>query len=131
MFGKYKVVDISNNELFPNIKVFESKLFKGGITFPGLGIVVCKREDMALIQHEYGHYLDYKNFTARYGVVVAFIIFYCFIGLPSLCNAIYDKLFKLKSHSFFYTETRADHLAKEFFGEKYLTDIRFSTYQKP
>ena len=46
MFGKYRFVDISNNEMFPNIKVFESKLFKGGITFLGLGIVVYKKEDM-------------------------------------------------------------------------------------
>ena len=130
MSGKYKFVEISDIKRFPDIKIFESNLFKGGITLPGIGIIVSKKEDIALMQHEYGHFLDYKNFVGKYGFVIAVIIFYCFIGLPSLCNSVYDKIFKQKTHTFFYTETRADNLAKAFFDRKYLTDSRFSTFQK-
>lgn len=131
MFVKYRLVNISDNQKFPNIKLFESNLFKGGITLPGIGIIVSNKKDIALIQHEYGHYLDFKNYKTKYGTIISLVVYYCYIGLPSLYNSIIDKIFNRKTHTFFYAETRADNLAKAFFERKYLTDSRFSTFQKP
>jgi hypothetical protein len=118
-----------NSSVFPNISIYENKKLKGGITLPGIGIIVCDRNDIALIQHEYGHFLDYLNLKMKYGNILSFIVFYLYLGLPSLLNTIFDKLFKRSSHALFYTEIRADNLAKQFFADKYLTDKRFSTFQ--
>jgi hypothetical protein len=113
---------------FPSVSIFEYKKLKGGITLPGFGIIVYNRNDKALIQHEYGHFLDYLNFRKKYGFFLSFLIFYFFIGVPSLLISIYSFLVKRNKRTDFYTEKRADNLAKRFFAEKYLTDKRFSTF---
>lgn len=116
-----------SHKKFPLVSIYEYKKLKGGITLPGIGIFVYSKNDKALMQHEYGHYLDFLFFRKKYGLLLAFIIYYTYIGLPSLLVSVYSKI-KLNRRVNFYTEKRADNLAKHFFADNYLTDKRFSTF---
>lgn len=111
------------------IKVYRTRWIpKGsGICLPGLGIYIHQelKDDSLeqLIQHEYGHYLDYKfgfrgdrkKFLGSYRLG-----FYMKIGLPSVLNLTpgFRSLSAFKGdHRRFWTEIRANVLASEFFGK--------------
>ncbi|MGI8892822.1 MAG: hypothetical protein ACR2GN_05115, partial [Bacteroidia bacterium] len=85
------IKNISDKDSFPGINIYETKLLKSGsaLTLPGIGIFI--HVDLKgilktrMLQHEYGHYLDYLSIsTNRF---YRFIKFYFFIGLPSFINA--------------------------------------------
>jgi hypothetical protein len=122
------VITKINRTDFPNVSIYEHKKIKGGVTLPGIGIFVCDRTDIALIQHEYGHFLDFLLFRKKYGFILSFLIFYLYIGFPSLLITVFSFVVRLNKRINFYTEKRADNLAKRFFADKYLTDKRFSTF---
>ena len=103
-----------------------------GICLPGVGIFVHQavRGDslQQLIQHEYGHYLDYafgfrgdrKKFLGSHRLG-----FYLKIGLPSVLNLLpgFSLLPAFKGdHRRFWTEIRANVLASEFFGKSLARD---------
>ncbi len=72
-----------------------------------------------LYMHEYGHYLDSQQWGRLYLPV---------IGLFSLCSQVFDD----ENHYQYWTEVRANRLAKEYFGTYYGVDWNstFDYYDK-
>ena len=118
------------------IPVYQTRWIRkgSGICLPGIGIFV--HEDVSgdsfeqLIQHEYGHYLDYnygfmgdrKKFLGSHRLG-----FYVKIGLPSVLNLLpgFCLLPAFKGdHRRFWTELRANGLACQFFGNTLARDYR-------
>jgi len=66
-----------------------------------------------MLQHEYGHYLDFLSILKKSSFVIAVIKYYIKIGLPSLFSAVKDK----NNHKSFKTEIRANKLAVKWFGK--------------
>lgn len=122
--------DISDPKKYPGIRIFEATFITGGVTIPELAIFVDDRNDVALVQHEYGHYLNYKYWEIYYGKFNASVVFHSFISVPSVVNMGYDHFFKTRHHGMFYTEIIADQFSKINFGKDYegKYDKRFSTY---
>jgi hypothetical protein len=111
---------------YPGINIYEGNGMSGGITVPPLGIFVEQGAGTDLKQHEYGHYLQYKNMGA--------LGYYKNIALPSLYNAAENKfetwlfgkpVFSVP-HSFYRTETDANRNSINFFGTS--LDKSFNTY---
>ena len=120
--------DISDRSRYPNINIYLSRLIKNGtaICLPGIGIIVSISyqgiELEKVVQHEYGHLLD-----AHHGIILSkkmptlfkYLLFYMIIGVPSLLSAAAGKR---GAHRYFWTEIRANKLAKDFFGSGYVGD---------
>lgn len=108
---------------FEGVNVFENETFFGdigeggnlrGATFPGRGILVSKgvytfgRPDgKALLQHEFGHILQYREVGAK--------AYYSVIAPESLASATRSQ----SAHDHFWTETWANYLSKEYFGNNW------------
>lgn len=128
-FGTWE--DISSPD-YPGIKIYETSLAIGAITLPGIGILVYPGggKDKALLQHEYGHYLDYKfsgdlNFHPK--SPSSALNFYMMIGIPSLLNTIpfVNELPGLDgSHRNYWTEIRANQWAESWFGDNLAPDFK-------
>jgi hypothetical protein len=114
--------DISNSKMYPGISIYETDKIASGsaVTLPGVGIFVHSSitgdARTRVLQHEYGHYLDYKfspdiNFPGQ----ISAVNFYMMIGVPSLFNASTGIG---GSHSSYWTETRANRWAEIWFGDK-------------
>jgi hypothetical protein len=128
---------INSPEKLEGIGVFQTPfLVKGSaICLPGIGIFLSDSIQgflqKAVIQHEFGHYLDYlhgyegdrKRFLGS-----GLLGFYLKIGLPSLFNLI-PGLNLLPwfagPHRLFWTELRANQLASLYFGETLASDFSF------
>lgn len=121
---------IPNPPLVQGIRIFRSPWVVRGsaICLPGLGIFLSKTlpqsSDKAIIQHEYGHYLDYlRGFEGDQKRFLGsrLLGFYLKIGLPSLLNLTpglrHLPWFK-GNHRLFWTELRANHLASAHFGKE-------------
>jgi hypothetical protein len=91
------------------------------VTLPGIGILLeegAMANDVALVQHEFGHYLDY---LLAEDIMITSVVnngppilgFYNMIGLPSLFNAATGVG---GNHKNYWTETRANDWAKWYFG---------------
>ncbi|GMQ26575.1 hypothetical protein Aoki45_32580 [Algoriphagus sp. oki45] len=121
---------IPNPPLVVGIRVFRSSLLAKGsaICLPGLGIFLSKTipqsAEKAIVQHEYGHYLDYlcgfegdqKRFLGS-----KILGFYLKIGLPSLFNltpGLKHLPWFRGDHRLFWTEIRANRLASAHFGKE-------------
>jgi len=128
--GSY--TDISNPKVYPGISIYETNQISGGVTIPGVGIFVDNRNDKALLQHEYGHYLNYQYWKLTWGSVIAGATYHTFISAPSIINMGFDKALGTHTHADFFTESWADQFAKNYFGSSYVgyKDSRFSTYGK-
>jgi RHS repeat-associated protein len=134
--------DISNEEEFPGIKIYETENIadNSAVTLPGIGIFIhsdIKGVDrLMVLQHEYGHYLDYLAGMGASGVYHGRgVTFYIGIGLPSLLNTIplVNKIPGLDGdHRDYWTETRANKWAKIFFEENLAPnfEIYFPTKDK-
>ena len=109
---------------FEGVNVFENDLIMGdigkgsnlrGATFPGRGIIVSKgvltnggNQGKALLQHEFGHILQYREVGAK--------AYYSLIAPESLVSACRSEM----KHDYFWTETWANYLSKEYFGNYWL-----------
>jgi hypothetical protein len=130
--------EISDPVNFPGIKLFETNLVLKGsaICLPGLGIFIhsgiIKVVRNRVLQHEYGHYLDYKSshdLRRKRNLKSPILGFYLGIGIPSILNTIplLNKIPGLRgSHRDYWTEIRANRLAAEWFGDRLAAD--FSKY---
>lgn len=114
IFGKYVGE-------YNGVRVFESKklgnIYEGaaGLTIPPYGIMVGKgtftkgfSKGKALLQHEFGHYLQYKKIGHK--------AYYEVIAPESLWSAT----FHTSSHRNYWTETWANHLSKIYFGNDWI-----------
>ena len=99
----------------------------GGITLPEYGIVVGEGvydaylstySYRALIQHEYGHILQYKQLLSMNNgdVSVAIDKYYSEIGKPSFLNSVGSSSVE---HANFSVEVNANVLSRNFFGSTY------------
>ena len=121
-----RLKNISDKNKYPGIYIYQSGLIKSGtaITLPGIGIIVSTtyhdQELEKVIQHEYGHFLDANHGNIggkRVNIVAKYTLFYLLIGLPSLISAAVSR-----EHKYYWTEIRANNMAKEFFGRSYILD---------
>lgn len=121
--------EIKNIERLNGIRVYETSWMMdgSGICLPGIGIFIHTdipiKSKAAIIQHEFGHYLDYKfglNGDRKKFLGSYLLGFYILIGIPSLLNLIplINHLPTFRgSHQTFWTEIRANQLSKAHFGE--------------
>jgi hypothetical protein len=75
-----------------------------------------------LYMHEYGHYLDSKNWGLSYLLA---------IGVPSLNsanNSVWQSSKSYSTHDEFWTETRANRNAKKYFGRYYGVNWNYIDY---
>jgi RHS repeat-associated protein len=102
--GFYK--NISDAKKYPGIEIYQNRNPNDdtAVTLPGNAIYIgggYKGDELTMVmQHEYGHYLQYKE--------VGMWDFYTKIGYPSLTST--------GNHQVFWTETWANRLAYNFFG---------------
>lgn len=96
-----------SHKLFSGIKIYESSWMKRGlgVSLPPLGIFVSQGASLALKQHEYGHYLQYKE--------MGFWQFYTKVGFPSFMSASFNP----QNHSRLEVEKDANRRAVLFFGK--------------
>jgi hypothetical protein len=126
---------IRNIENLHGIGVFQTGLIwpGSGICLPGIGIFIHdgipESARKRIIQHEYGHYLDYKSGDGgdqKRFLGSHLLGFYLKIGLPSILNLIWgiNKIPAVSGdHRRFWTETRANRLANSHFGETLAEDF--------
>jgi len=126
---------IRNIENLHGIGVFQTGLILSGtgICLPGIGIFIHDRIPESarkrIIQHEYGHYLDYKSGDEgdqKRFLGSHLLGFYLKIGLPSLLNLMWgiNKIPAFSgNHRRFWTEIRANRLAKNHFGKTLAEDF--------
>ncbi|WP_026952893.1 hypothetical protein [Algoriphagus mannitolivorans] len=124
---------IPNPDKVDGIRIYRTPfLLKGSaICLPGLGIflssVIPESVQVPIIQHEYGHFLDYqKGFEGDHKRFLGskFLGFYLKIGLPSLLNlspGFRNLGWFQGNHRIFWTEIRANRLAVAHF-ENYLAE---------
>jgi hypothetical protein len=100
---------------FTGIRIIPAPLLRPGAAccLPGIGILVHPDSvtDQALLQHEYGHYLQYAQ---TYGAS-----WYWRVGLPSLLN--YWRAGGIQS---FWTEADANRRAAAHFGNRLHADFK-------
>ena len=65
-----------------------------------------------MIQHEYGHVLQYKQVGPK--------AYYSVIAPESAASASYSNINPLHVHDSFWTETWANYLSRQYFGLKWL-----------
>jgi hypothetical protein len=110
---------------YEGVRIYESPRLghgynSGGIALPGLGIILgvgaySKKLDLGLVQHEYGHFLQFR--------LIGWLRFYLLVGIPSLLSA-WTRWHK-KPHQLYWTELWANHLASQRFPGYYKRPIRF------
>ncbi len=127
--------EISDPVNFPGIQLFETNLILKGsaICLPKIGIFIHSgiRGDTQkrILQHEYGHFLDYKlskDLKRKRTLRSPIIGFYLGIGIPSMLNTIplINKIPGLRgSHRDYWTEVRANRLAAQWFGDRLAADF--------
>lgn len=135
-FSLYQLTqEIKNITKLNGIRVFETTwILQGtGICLPGIGIFIHSKipenSKKRIIQHEYGHFLDYKfgldgDRKKLFGS--AFLGFYFLIGIPSLFNLMpfINQIPAFAGrHQCYWTELRANRLAKAHFGDLIAEDF--------
>lgn len=103
---------------FEGINAYSTRWVRGAVCLPVIGIFVnekhySKRFLSYVLQHEYGHYLDYKNSEDL--MPFPLLQFYIKIGLPSLFNTITGIG---GPHRIYWTEHRANKYAKAYFKDE-------------
>ena len=114
--GKY-VGTYEGQNVFESSKLGSYKIGKySGVTIPERGIIVGKgvftyrgTEGMAMMQHEFGHILEYRIIGPR--------AYWSVIAPESLFSA---SLSSCDEHHKYWTETWANNLSKEHFGANWL-----------
>jgi len=113
--------DISNQDKYPGVKILYSKYMNGAITLGNLIITGYKEEN--ILDHEYGHYLDYK-FHFNYNKTA----YLKSIGIQSLWSATRNDFY---SHQLTVSERRANILGAAWFNNQHLVSFykSFRLYQ--
>ena len=117
---KAKIIRAKYVGEFKDASVFEAKwIGESGATVPDVGIIVGKgtytsgsEVGKELLQHEYGHVLQYKKVGPK--------AYYSVIAPESAASASYSCINPLYNHDSFWTETWANFLSKQFFGAEWL-----------
>ncbi len=127
---------IQGIEKLEGIRAFRTRLIArgSGICLPGIGIFIHldipPTAQKRILQHEYGHYLDYKygvNGDRKRFLGSYLLGFYVKVGLPSLFNLVpgLNKLAPFAGpHGGYWTELRANQLAARHFGSLLASDFK-------
>jgi hypothetical protein len=118
--------NLSDPKQYPGISIYQNndKSDMTAVTLPGFGIYIgggySGRSLTRVMQHEYGHYLDYRfspdlNYNGQ-----GFTNFYLMIGVPSLFNATTGIG---GVHPSYWTEIRANQWAQIWFGKNLDADF--------
>lgn len=110
-FLGYSIQKLRPGPMFKGIDIYETNMFGGGITLPGIGIFFSGGED--LLKHEYGHYLQQQRLKAEYGAAASYVLFYLKYGIPSFLNAVF---FDERTHRRHPVETNANRHSNAYFG---------------
>ncbi len=102
------------------------------VTLPGFGIFVgggVQGNYLTLVlQHEYGHFLDYLYSPDLNLNGSSILNFYLLIGLPSILNSAATHIPDLGiTHFDYWTEIRANQYAEMWFSDKYIKSYLFPT----
>ncbi|QKG52852.1 RHS repeat-associated core domain-containing protein [Hymenobacter sp. BRD67] len=117
--------DISDEKQYPGIKIYESSAVvkeNTAVTIPGIGIFIHpsikKLARVQVLQHEYGHFLDF-SFAPDINspTQIPFVQYMFIIGIPSVFDLVRGS--NSTEHHDFYTEQRADQWAAIYFGTNY------------
>ncbi len=113
---RYYPIKTMTKRDFPGISIIETRWLKAGmgICIPPFGIFVSPGVSHALKQHEYGHFLQYRQ--------MGFWKFYFGVGFPSLWSATFNP----RNHHNLKVEKDANQRAVDFFGpDAPVANIRF------
>ena len=109
--GKFEGQNVYESEL---LGTYSIEGHYSGFTLPDRGICVgrgvftsCTKNGRAMMQHEFGHVLQYRIVGERK--------YYTVIAKESLINCTLDP----STHDTFWTETWANYLSKQHFGTKW------------
>lgn len=117
-FGEVK--DISNQEKYPGVRIYSSEYMNGAITLGNMIITNPRMEDTRTLDHEYGHYLDFKHhFNYDKDAYLAKI------GVPSFISAAGDG-----NHAKTSTEKRANRLGGEWSNNFILKNLYKTKFLK-
>lgn len=90
-----------------------------GFSLPEIGIFVGEGvytgntlEGRAMLQHEFGHVLQYR--------MVGALRFYWVVGKESVMNCYQLRPYNDVPHALYWTETWANYLSQQYFGEEWL-----------
>ena len=120
---------LENPPRVQGISVYQTSWILRGsaICLPGIGIFLSESipdsSQKSIIQHEYGHFLDYQNGVEgdRKKFLGSYLLgFYLKIGIPSIFNLtpILQRIPIFEGeHRTFWTEIRANKLASIHFGD--------------
>jgi len=127
---------VYSGRTYRGVRVYESILLgdskmSGGITFPERGIVVgngaYRNGNLFphLMQHEFGHILQYRLIQASLGAQVGLDRYYRIIGMNSFASATKETFsLGIYNHNEFWTETWANYLSQQYMGDSYLFDLK-------
>ena len=112
--GQYEGVNVFESQLLGSVIPGHATHY-GAVTIPERGIITGEgvftsglRDGAAMIQHEFGHILQYR--------MIGSYAYWHVIAPESLVNATFFP----KTHGKFWTETWANYLSKNYFGTKWL-----------
>ena len=108
-----EVKDISDPEKYPDVKIYGSEYMNGAITLGNLIVTNPGMEDKGVLDHEYGHFLDYKHHF-KYNKTQ----YLKDIGYPSLKSAAGSG-----NHDKSTTEKRANRLGGEWNNNSFLKNL--------
>lgn len=110
--GKFEGVNVFESQKLGNIKIGRYS----AVTIPERGIIAADgvfssqmKKGLAMIQHEYGHILQYREFGS--------FAYWQIIAPASLVNAAISTS---EAHGNFWTETWANYLSKGYFVKNWL-----------
>jgi hypothetical protein len=94
----------------PGVKVYHNLTFGGNWSFPGLGIHLYPNQPLSIQQHEYGHYLQYKQMNI--------VSYTWYVAIPSSINlALINGGVHTNDHDMQIYELEATTLADHFYGK--------------
>ena len=117
---KAQYINLSDPKQYPGINIFQNKNISDdtAVTLPGFGIYIgggYQGSDLKMvIQHEYGHFLDYQFGPDLSYNGLNLVNYYFKIGLPSIINMGFGIG---GAHDTFWTEIRANQWATIWFGK--------------
>lgn len=104
--------DISNQDKYPGVKIYSSNSMNGAVTLGNVIFTNPAMEGANTLDHEYGHYLDFKcHFNFNQDAYLKEI------GLPSLWSA-FRATFSDWDHHRSSTEKRANILGEGWTGNR-------------
>ncbi|MDN3707098.1 RHS repeat-associated core domain-containing protein [Myroides ceti] len=113
-----QIKNISNPEKYPGVEIYSSPHMNGALTAGNVIFTNPDMQDKNTLDHEYGHYLDYKhNFEYKQKEYLKTI------AIPSIISATRSTVSDKYKHEKSQSEKRANRLGGAWTGNKDLKNI--------